>query len=173
MTTHTARATASYLIAFLDFTLFDKQSQRVDDAEIAETLDAHYQRVTQAVRAAGGRVIKFIGDATMLVFPESSVDAGVRAILDLIASENRLMQEKGWDCRLQAKAHFGSVIAGEFGAEDDRRFDVFGRAVNATARLKGTAAFTLSAEAYARLASYLQGHFTSQTPVFTYSNSNQ
>ena len=169
MTTQTARATASYLIAFLDFTLFDKQSQRVDDADIAETLDAHYQRVTQAVRAAGGRVIKFIGDATMLVFPEDSVDGGVRAILDLIASENRLMQDKGWECRLQAKAHFGSVIAGEFGAEDDRRFDVFGRAVNATARLKGAAAFTLSQEAYQRLSPELQRRFMQQTPAFTYS----
>ncbi|MGH7677377.1 MAG: hypothetical protein ACRENU_02850 [Gemmatimonadaceae bacterium] len=59
------------------------------------------------------------------------------------------------------------MIAGEVGAEDDRRFDVFGRAVNVTARLKGAAAFTLSPEAYDKLSPSLQRQFISQTPVFT------
>ena len=58
------------LIVFLDFTFFDQQSERVDDVEIAETMNAHYRRIASAIASAGGRVIKFIGDATMAVFPE-------------------------------------------------------------------------------------------------------
>jgi adenylate cyclase len=158
-----------YLIAFLDFTLFDKQSQRVEDADIAATLDAHYHRVTDAIQAAGGRVIKFIGDATLLVFPEKNVDGGVRTILELIVSENAEMEKKGWDCRLQAKAHFGTVVAGEFGANGDRRFDIFGKAVNATARLKPAGAFTLSAEAHGKLSPDLRRRFAKQAAPVTYS----
>jgi adenylate cyclase len=158
-----------YLIAFLDFTMFDKESQRVEDTEIAATLDAHYHRVTEAIQSAGGRVIKFIGDATLLVFPEKSVDAGVRTILDLIASENAEMEKKGWECRLQAKAHFGGVVAGEFGANGDRRFDIFGKAVNATARLKPTGTFTLSAEAHGKLSPDLRRKFAKQAAPVTYS----
>ena len=139
-----------------------------DDTEIADTLDAHYQRVSRAVHAAGGRVIKFIGDATMLVFPENAVDSGVSAIFDLMASEDRLMQQHGWECRLHAKAHFGTVVAGEFGANGDRRFDVFGKAVNATARLKGTAPFMLSAEAHELLSQGLRQRFTRQPSGTTY-----
>lgn len=158
--------TERYLIAFLDFTRFDKQSLVVEDAEIARTLGAHYERVGDSIAAAGGRVIKFIGDATLLVFPEKLADAGVRAILDLIEVEDDLMEEKGWECRLQAKAHFGSVIAGEFGSNGDRRYDILGRAVNATARLKHMGAVTLSASAYRMLSPDLQGQFTQQADVY-------
>ena len=66
------------VIVFVDLTLFKKQSDRVDDAEIADTLDAYYTRVASAVRAARGILVKFIGDAVLVVFPESSADVGVR-----------------------------------------------------------------------------------------------
>jgi class 3 adenylate cyclase len=138
----------------------------VEDAEIARTLGAHYERVGDSIAAAGGRVIKFIGDATLLVFSEKLADAGVRAILNLIEFEDDLMEKKGWDCRLQAKAHFGSVIAGEFGSDDDRRYDILGKAVNATARLKHVGAVTLSASAYRKLSPELQGKFTQQADVY-------
>jgi adenylate cyclase len=149
-------ANRKFLIAFLDFSRFDVQCQRVSDLEIATTLNEHYQRVTPAVEGAGGRVIKFIGDATLVVFPEAGVDAGVRMILDLIASEDRLMAEKGWECRLTAKAHFGEVVAGDVGPVDHERFDIFGRAVNATARLKGSGPITLSDDAFRLLPPDLQ-----------------
>lgn len=149
----------SFLIVFVDFTSFDAQSQRVDDSVIAETIDGHYQRVTRAIEAAGGRIIKFIGDATLAVFPETAVDSGMRAILDLIAAEDRLMAEKEWECRLHAKAHFGEVIAGDFGAEGSKRYDIMGRAVNATARLKASGAVTLSPDARRKLSPELQRRF--------------
>jgi hypothetical protein len=57
------------LIAFLDLTRFFAQIQRTDDAEIAETLDAFYEHVAAAVGAAGGTVVKFIGDAALWSSP--------------------------------------------------------------------------------------------------------
>jgi class 3 adenylate cyclase len=155
------------LIVFLDLTNFQLQSERIDDAEIAETIDGHYRRVTRAIQAAGGRVIKFIGDATMAVFPEQVVDGAVRAIFDIRAVEDLALGQQGWNCRLHAKAHFGEVVGGVFGVDDDKRFDIFGKAVNRTAKLT-TTGFTVSAEAYARLSPELQRRFKHQSATQTY-----
>lgn len=158
---------SSMLIVFMDFTYFDQQSARVDDAEIAEAMNAHYRRVASAIKAAGGRVIKFIGDATMAVFPEKSIDSAIRAIFDMRVVEDRAMQFRGWACRLHAKAHFGEVVAGDVGPDGDKRYDVFGKAVNRAAKLK-TAGFTLSPEAYKRLNPELQRRFKHQMTSETY-----
>jgi class 3 adenylate cyclase len=161
------RTAKPLLIVFLDFTRFAFQSQRVDDSELADTIDAYYERATKAIESAGGTVVKFIGDATLAVFPEEAVDAAVRAILELRKTLDESMMERDWECRLTAKVHFGNVIAGEFGAEAAKRFDVIGRAVNTTAMLH-SAGITLSAEAFERLSPELRTRFKAHVPPVTY-----
>jgi len=156
------------LIAFVDFTLFKEQSNRVSDAKIADTMDEYYTRVASAVRSAGGTVVKFIGDATLIVFPESAADAGVRMLIELKPALDRFMAERNWECRLHAKAHVGEVVAGPFGPAGDTRFDVIGRAVNTTAMLK-TDGITLSAEAFEQLSPGLRKRFAKKSPLNTYS----
>jgi class 3 adenylate cyclase len=155
------------LIAFIDLTRFMAQSQRVGDLELAETLDEFYRRVAAGVEAAGGRVVKYIGDAALLVFPESGVDRGIQGLLELKDQIDRFMGSRGWDCRLTAKAHFGTVIAGPFGPEGAERFDVAGKAVNITATLDG-AGVTLSVSAFRKLGPDLRRRFKKHTPPVTY-----
>jgi len=50
---------------------------------------------------------------------------------------------------MMVKAHFGSAIAGPFGAAATRRFDVIGKAVNAAAMLDSTGV-ALSADAFSQ-----------------------
>jgi class 3 adenylate cyclase len=161
------RSETSLLIAFLDLTRFFAQSQRTDDAEIAETLDAFYEHVAAAVAAAGGTVVKYMGDAALVVFPETGVDRGVEALLDLKDSVDDLLARRGWECRLTVKAHFGPVIAGPYGAAGAKRYDVLGRAVNITAGLDGSGV-TLSVEAFRRLGAELRASFKEHTPPITY-----
>jgi adenylate cyclase len=155
------------LIAFADLTRFAAQSQRATDAEIAGTLDAVYEHVGTRVRAAGGTVVKCIGDAVLIVFPETGVDRGVETLLALKESVDALMVQRGWDCRLAVKVHFGMVVAGPYGAEGEKRYDVIGRAVN-TAALLESAGVTLSVEAFRKLGSELRARFKKHTPPITY-----
>jgi class 3 adenylate cyclase len=161
------RAETSLLIAFLDLTRFFAQSQRTGDAEIAETLDAFYEHVASAVGDAGGTVVKFLGDAALVVFPADAVDRGVETLLDLKDSVDDLLAERGWECRLAVKAHFGSVVAGPYGGAGAKRYDVLGKAVNVTAGLEGTGV-TLSVEAFRRLGPELRASFKKHTPPITY-----
>lgn len=162
-----APTAVSLLITFVDLSRFMAQSRRTDDLALAETLDAFYERVGEAVHAAGGRIVKFLGDAALIVFPATDVDRGVAALLDLKDTVDDLMVERGWECRLIVKAHFATAIAGPFGAADDKRYDVIGVAVNTAATLDSSGV-ALSVEAFRKLGPALRARFKKHTPPITY-----
>ena len=161
------RSETPLLVVFIDLTRFWAQSQRVDDQEVADTLDTYYEQVGAAVKAAGGRVVKFLGDGALIVFEEDRVDAGAEMLLALKDAVDRAMARRGWECRLIAKAHFGPVIAGPFGAAGDKRHDVAGRTVNVAASLEANGV-TLSVEAFRKLSPETRKRFKKHTPPITY-----
>ena len=161
------RAEVPLLIAFADLTRFMAQSQRVNDTDLADTLDAFYECVAARVEKAGGRVVKFIGDAALVVFAEDAVDRGVEALLEVKDAVDDLMERRRWDCRLAVKAHFGTTVAGPFGAAGAKRFDVIGKAVNTAATLEGSGV-TLSVAAFRKLSPELRRRFRKHTPPITY-----
>ena len=161
------RSETPLLIVFLDLSRFSAQSLRQTDAELADILDLYYERVATAVTTAGGVVVKFIGDAALVVFPEHAVDQGVAMLLDLKNSVDKLMAECGWECRFTAKVHFGTAIAGPFGAGGAKRYDVIGKAVN-TAAMLDSAGVTLSVEAFRKLGRDLRTHFKKHSAPITY-----
>jgi class 3 adenylate cyclase len=154
------RSETSLLVVFVDLTRFGPQSQRVDDAELADTIDAYYEQVGAAVQAAGGRVVKFVGDGVLIVFPEEGVDRGVEMLLALKDAVDAAMAARRWECRLAAKAHFGPTIAGPFGIAGDKRFDVLGKTVNT--------GVTLSVPAFRKLGPALRKRFRKHTPPVIY-----
>jgi adenylate cyclase len=161
------RQESPFLIAFVDLTRYMAQSQRVGDAELADTIDEYYRQVSATVEKAGGRVVKFIGDAALVIFREDGVDRGVQALLDLKDSVDRLMDARGWECRLTVKAHFGTAVAGAFGPSGGQRFDVIGKAVNVAASLDGSGV-TLSVTAFHKLGPDLRRRFKKHTPPISY-----
>jgi adenylate cyclase len=153
------RAEVPLLIAFADLTEFAVHSLRLPDVELADTLDLYYRSVVATIEHAGGRVVKFIGDGVLIVFPEETLDRGVRGLLELKKAVDDLMEARGWTCRLIIKAHFGEVMAGPFGPSE--AFDIIGKNVNAAARLKSKGV-TLSAAAYEKLSPETQKRFRQQ-----------
>jgi adenylate cyclase len=149
------------LIVFLDLAGYQFACAERDDLDVADMIDDYYDRVANAVQSSGGRIVKFIGDGALIVFSERAIDAGVGMVLDLVPRVDAFMRERGWNCQLQAKLHFGDVIAGEFGSTGAARFDVMGHAVNSTALMKtsgvsvsNVALEKLSAKTRKRVAEY-------------------
>ncbi len=163
----TDRSQIRLLIVFVDLTRYAAQALQTDDAVLADTIDTYYELVGGAVQAAGGTVVKFIGDAALAVFAESAVDDAVDVLLELKDEVDRLMVDRDWECRLTARAHVGAVMAGSFGERGAKRYDVIGSAVNAAARLESRG-LTLSAEAFAALGPVLRGRFRHHAPSRTY-----
>jgi len=155
------------LVAFIDLTGFAMQCTRVADDDLAAVIDGYYELVASRVTAAGGRVVKFIGDGALVVFEVGDADAGVDALLALKSDIDRYLADHHWDCRTTIKAHVGTVIAGPYGGPGDKRFDVIGKTVNTAAMLDATGV-ALSAEAFRALSPAMRQRFKKHTWPVTY-----
>ncbi len=133
--------------AFVDITGYTMFAARTDDAIIAQLMDGYYERAAVLAQRAGGRLVKPIGDGLLLVFEPARADEAIEALLALRDDVAAMCAKAGWTGELIVRVHAGDVIAGGFGAADDKRFDIIGREVNHTARLP-TRTFGLSAEAF-------------------------
>ena len=155
------------LLAFVNLNGYTAQVSRLPELDVARVMSGYYALVDELVVARGGRVVKFIGDAALVVFPAGLADAGVDTVLALADEIGRFMHNEGWECRPIAKVHYGTVAAGVFGGGAAARYDVLGKAVNLTARLESSGV-ALSAEAFRRLDPAMRQRFKKHTPPITY-----
>jgi adenylate cyclase len=163
-----ARAARELVIAFLDLSTFTMDTRRTgDDPRIAEMVDAYYERVGAHVASAGGRVVKFMGDGALCVFDPARAGDAVVALAEAKREIDAWLAKERWDSRLVVRAHVGVVVAGAFGARNEKRFDVIGDAVNVTARLQ-TRSFAISAELFRKMTPETRKRFKKHTPPITY-----
>jgi adenylate cyclase len=102
-----------------------------------EFMNAFYRNCGECVVAHGGRIIKYIGDSILAVFPEDGSDEAVSAgaclrreyaaLVDALDTEVESDMEVGISC--------GEIEEGEVGHESLRSFDVFGECVNEAAMI--------------------------------------
>jgi class 3 adenylate cyclase len=142
------------LVAFVDVLGYARQCERVGDVDVANVMDGYYGAVATEVAAAGGRTVKFIGDAALLVFEASAVERGVDALFAVARAADAHFAAAGWPCRVQVKAHFGTVVAGDYRGQ----FDVLGKNVNAAA-LIAARGIAISPEAFSTLSPAAQQRF--------------
>jgi adenylate cyclase len=161
-----ARGERELVIAFVDLSFFTKDASSREESAIAEMIDQYYERIGERVTTAGGRVVKFMGDGALLAFPTDRADDAVIALGELRREIDDWLAGERWASRLIVKIHAGTVIAGEFGTRDAKRFDVIGNVVNVTARLPR--AFHLSPQAFRLLSPETRKHLKKHTPPITY-----
>jgi class 3 adenylate cyclase len=140
-----SRVEQAILIVFADLSRFMVNARSTPDTTLAELLDGYYRHAEGLVSAAGGRVVKFMGDAFLAVWPEARAGDGVEALALLKRDIDTWWMARGWDSRVIVKAHFGRAVVGPFGTE--ARFDVIGNEVNVAATLPARTV-SLSAEAF-------------------------
>jgi len=106
-------------------------------------LNCYFDATAGAVMAAGGEVLKFIGDAVMGIFrtarPGEDVAMRERALSAAISAqqEARELHALGRALELGIALHVGEVMFGNVGTDERLDFTVIGRAVNEVARLQG------------------------------------
>lgn len=112
-------------VAFVDLSSFTSLAEAMGDEVAAEILRRFSELVRTATHALDGRVVKQIGDAFMLVFPEPRL--AVLAALDI---ETRADQEAQFPA-VRTGVHWGSVLY--------REGDYVGASVNLASRLASEA----------------------------------
>jgi class 3 adenylate cyclase len=124
-------ATRHLTILLTDIKGFTDKTSHKSRAGITSMLDDHRSVVLPILEGRGGRLVKTIGDAFLMTFesPTNAVLAGV-AVQAALAKRNA---GRAADDRLEIRI---AINAGEVNVIDN---DVFGEAVNITARIEGIA----------------------------------
>ena len=126
------------LVAFCDLTNFAKLSRDKPSKDIFDIMSQYFELSGDIVEKSGGKIVKFIGDGILIVFPDYLAIEGINTLKELQQKVSNLFDRESYDCLLRVKAHLGSVTCGRIGTRQDKRFDVFGHHVNQTVLLTGS-----------------------------------
>ena len=155
------------LIAFSDLAGFSRAIRGLDELALFHTMSDYFEYLGETVEKEGGTLVNCIGDAALVLFPESCADAGVKALWRLCREGDQWLLAHGLKCHHYIKAHFGRVVTGPVGAKGSKRFDVYGSAVNVAATLQSSG-LALTAQAFRKLSPQTRKLFKKHTPPITY-----
>src|SRR5690349_996794 len=147
---------------------YARATANLEALAVAAFLDEWYRLCAMKIRGRGGRVIKYIGDGCLATLPEhgcvDAVDAAadLRRAIDDIASKHRLKVE------IAANVHLAIIAEGDFGPDDDRRYDVLGSGVNHLFLMGGGAGIRVSEPVYRQLPNDRRGDWSKNRPPATY-----
>ena len=154
-------------VAFFDLSRISAWADTEQDERVAAFFQQFYALAAQRLEPAGGRIVKFMGDAGLLVFEPRAAEAVIFALDELARDARELGRQAGLDTYLNVNVHVGPVLTGSFGAPGAERFDVVGKTVNIAARL-GRRGLTLSPQAFRCLSEEGRQRFRKITPPVTY-----
>jgi adenylate cyclase len=134
------RVTAAIL--FADLRGFTSATER-EGPNVIGRLGEHLAAIAEPVEAAGGEVLKFIGDGLLAAFPvtgetSAACDAALEAARAAIARNAQVNDARPQTPRLDLDValHLGEVFYGNIGAASRLEFTVIGPAVNEASRLE-------------------------------------
>ncbi|MFC4270972.1 hypothetical protein GQF03_04505 [Sneathiella chungangensis] len=137
------------VLLFADLKGFTSLSDTMGQGDLVEMLDHYLDCMASPIEAAGGEILKFMGDGMLATFELSSTDPHeVQAICETaLQSAERMMEgvdtlnvkrrDKGKSTMgLDIALHVGEVMYGNVGSETRLDFTVIGPAVNEVNRIE-------------------------------------
>lgn len=128
-------------ILYADLRGFTQRAETLDPATLLASLDRHLELVVTPIEAAGGQVLKFMGDGLLAVFPTDpatdteAVRAAWQAASEALGNNATLVAENPHAMPVDIALHIGDVLYGNVGGTSRLDFTVIGPAVNAAARM--------------------------------------
>jgi len=128
-------------IAFVDIRGFTMLSEEIGVEGVVPLLNATFDAIDTCARAAGGEILKLMGDAALVMFPRGEDDGDscldiLGALLDAVDAVHDATASLGRPLRVAVGLHVGEVMYGNVGSESRHDFTVMGPAVNLAARLE-------------------------------------
>lgn len=131
---------------YCDLRGFTPMTERLDGKRVIDMLNQYFERMAAPVRAHGGEVMKFIGDAMLAIFSMENRDAEIASNAALQAAREAIAEMEAHniaciECgepnvEFGIALHMGEVIFGNIGAPDRLDFTVIGPAVNRVVRIE-------------------------------------
>jgi class 3 adenylate cyclase len=134
---------------------------RIEAVELAEMLELYYETVHEIVTRHRGRVVKFMGDGTLAVFPPEDCPDAVRCAFSIAA-----IDEPAASLRAGVNVHMAQVA--EAWLPPDGRYDVVGMGVNHVFLMGRGPGIRISEPVYRALPHDERGRWTKHRPPATY-----
>src|SRR3989441_6183861 len=139
--------TKQVTVLFADISGFTALAERLGPEELHENMRAAWDAIAVEIRASGGLIEKYIGDAVVAVFgavdedeghPEQAQHAALAILGALERTNARIEGRTGRRLALRVGVNTGIAVAGAIG-DKESEFGVLGDAVNVAARLEQAA----------------------------------
>jgi len=135
------------VILFCDLRGSSKLAEHYDLDQFLGVLNDYYDATAGAVIAGGGEVLRYIGDASLAIFPieryanhQQACQVALDVALDAIVRTESLNAKRTNDGEPPIKfgigLHCGTVVYGNIGTADRIEFTVIGKAANEAARIE-------------------------------------
>lgn len=132
---------------FCDLRNYTALSEHYNQREIFDLLNDYFQTISDIIQLYDGEILKFIGDAVLIIFPvDKTITPSKACNAALSAAQDSLLQFENQNkvrhvsqkplINFGIGLHFGHVTFGNVGAINRLDFTVMGQAVNLTSRLE-------------------------------------
>ncbi len=139
--------TIKAVILYCDLRDSSKLAEHYDLDHFLDVLNDYYDATAGAVIQGGGEVLRYIGDASLAIFPieryaddQEACQVALDVALDAIARTERLNANRTARGEPPIKfgigLHCGTVVYGNIGTADRIEFTVIGKAANEAARIE-------------------------------------
>ncbi|MGK7887950.1 MAG: adenylate/guanylate cyclase domain-containing protein [Leptolyngbyaceae cyanobacterium] len=131
-------------VMFSDIRGFTSLSESMTPQETFSFVNDYLAEVAPAVRMHDGLIIKFLGDGTMAVFPDSAdsaVNAGIATFQALKIYNRRRLSQGDIPIHIGIGLHVGYMMVGIVGEQNRMQADAISDTVNLTGRLEGLTKF--------------------------------
>ena len=117
---------------------FTALAERLPTERVLALLNHYFDQVVPAIEAAGGEVLKFMGDAVLAYFAGTDAAQSCRAAFDAARAALARLAAAPAEIELHAgiALHYGTLGYGNIGAGHRLDFTLIGRDVNLTSRLQ-------------------------------------
>lgn len=130
-------------VMFCDLRGFTRLSEELGAEGVVEVMNEVFDRIGGEALTRGGEILKFIGDAMLLVFPVNKPEERAVVAAALVdtaragaARVAELSERLGRPLAVGFGAHIGQVVQGNVGTSERLDFTVMGPAVNLASRLE-------------------------------------
>ena len=130
-------------IMFCDVRGFTAMSEQLGAEGVVKVMNDVFQIIEDEILPRCGEILKFIGDALLVIFPrctdvsdEQVSENMIQSALQSVIKVEALGRQLGIPLSVGFGCHLGSVLYGNIGTESRLDFTVMGPAVNLTSRLE-------------------------------------
>lgn len=161
--------TLTALVCFTDIAGFARTAKSIPSEEMVQLLKSVCSIIARCIGKTNGQVVKYIGDASLLVFPERDIDENVRELLRLKHEIEDYFRSNYPSLSITFSAHLGEITIAQLEPFDT--LDILGDTVS-TASLLGKiphrGGFVISHQVFERLDEKTQGEFRQHAPPAVY-----